>query len=120
MVRKYKSKRDKAAAAKGWAAQEGWSLRDTKRVMDVELFLEGQAKWEEDSPHWLAMMYEIFRHAGDEGWKEAEHTVCQGCWEGLPKFDPEVDLSTIQLVGPKTVMEEILFLYLEVYKQQRL
>ena len=120
MVRKYKSKRDKAAATKGWAAQEGQSIRETERVMDVKLFLEGQAKWEEDSPHQLAMMYKMFRHAADEGQKEAEHTVCQGCWEGLPKLDPEADLSAIQLVGPETTKEEILSLYLEVYKQQKL
>ena len=75
-VRNHKSKRDKAAAAKGQAAQEGWSVRETERIMDVDLFLEGQAKWEEDSPHWLVMLYEMFRHATDEGQKEAEHTVC--------------------------------------------
>ena len=46
--------------------------------------------------------------------------VCQGCWEGLPKLDPEMDLSAVQLVSPKTTKEEILSLYLEVYKQQRL
>ena len=52
------------------------------------------------------MMYEMFRHAADEGQKEAEQTVCQGHWEGLPKLDPEVDLSAIQLVGPETTKEE--------------
>ena len=72
MVKKYSSKRDKAEAAKGWAAQEAWSVREAERVMDVELFLEGQAKWEKDSPYCLAMMYEMFRHATDEGQKEAE------------------------------------------------
>ena len=60
MVKKYKSKRDKAAATKGQAAQEGQSVRETKRVMDVELFLKGQTKWEKDSPYCLAMMYEMF------------------------------------------------------------
>ena len=88
--------------------------------MEVELFLEGQTKWEEDSPNWLVMLYEMFKHAGDEGQKEVEQTVCQGCWQGLPKLDLEADLSAIQLVGPKTTEEEIISLYLEVYKQQRL
>ena len=46
--------------------------------------------------------------------------VCQGHWQGLPKLDLEEDLSTIQLVSPKTTKEEILSLYLKVYKQQRL
>ena len=120
MVKKYKNKRGKAAATKGWAAQEGQSVRETERIMDVELFLEVQTKWEKDSPHWLVMLSEMFRHTTDEGQKEVECMVCRGCWEGLPKLDPEVDLSAIQFVGPKTIKEEILSLYLEVYKQQRL
>ena len=39
--------------------------------MDVELFLEGQTRWEEESPHNLAMLYEMFKHAADEWQKEA-------------------------------------------------
>ena len=120
MVRKYRSKRDKAAATKGLAAREGWSVRKAKRVMDVELFLEGWARWEKDSPYCLAMMYEMFRHAANVGQKEAEWTVCWGFWEGLPKLDPEADLSAIQLVGLEITKEEILSLYQEVYKQERL
>ena len=50
MVKKYKSQRGKAVATKGQAAWEGQLVRETKRVIDVELFLEGQTKWEEDSP----------------------------------------------------------------------
>ena len=46
--------------------------------------------------------------------------VCQGHQQELPKLDPEVDISAIQLVGPQTSKEEIQSLYLEVYKQQRL
>ena len=84
MVKKYKSKRGKAVATKGQAAWEGQSVWHTKRMMDVELFLEGQTKWEEDSPHWLVMLYEMFRHAAAKGQKEAEQTVCQGHQEGPP------------------------------------
>ena len=66
MTRKYGSKRDKAIAAKGWAAKEGLSIWEAERVMDVELFIEGQAKWGADSPHCLMMLYEMFHHAADE------------------------------------------------------
>ena len=69
MVKKYKSKRGKAVAAKGQAAWEGQSVWQTERMMDVELFLEGQTKWEEDSPHWLVMLYEMFRHSAEKGGK---------------------------------------------------
>ena len=76
---------------------------ETERVMDIELFLEGQAKWEKDSPYHLAMMYEMFRHAANEGQKEAEHVQStEAAGKDLPKLDPEADLSAIQLVGPKT------------------
>ena len=51
VVKRYRSKRDKAAATKGWAAKGGRSVQETERMMDVELFFEGQAKWEADSPH---------------------------------------------------------------------
>ena len=75
MVKRYGSKRDKAVAAKGQTAKEGRSVWETERMMDVELFLEGQTKWEKDSPHQLVMLYKMFKHTAEKGWKEAEQTV---------------------------------------------
>ena len=46
--------------------------------------------------------------------------ICQGCQHGLPKLDPKVDVSTIQLVGLQTSREEFKSLYYEVYKFWRL
>ena len=115
MVEKYRSKRDKTAAAKGWAAREGQSVWETKRMMDIKLFLEGRRT---APTSWSCL--QMFKHAANERWKEAQQIVCQGCQQGLPKLDPEADLSAVQLVGPKTTKEEITSLYLKVYKQQRL
>ena len=67
MTGKYGSKRDKALAAKGQAAKEGLLVLEAKRVIDVELFLKGQAKWEAGSPHCLMMLYEMFHHTADQG-----------------------------------------------------
>ena len=78
MVRKYGSKKEKFQVAKQWAADEGRLVWEMERVMDIELILEGQTQWEEDSPHHLAMMHEMFQHAAAKGWKEAEWIVCQG------------------------------------------
>ena len=44
--------------------------------MDVELFLELQNSWPEDSPHHLVILHEMFQHAAIEGWKEVEQTIC--------------------------------------------
>ena len=66
-MQKYGSKRDKALAAKGQAVREGLSVQEAEWVMDVKLFLEGQTKWEADSPHHLMMLYKMFQHATDQG-----------------------------------------------------
>ena len=79
MMQKYGSKRDKALATKVQAAKEGLSVQEAERVMDIELFLEVQVKWEADSPHHFMMLYKMFHHATDQGQKEAEQTVCRGC-----------------------------------------
>ena len=68
--------------------------------MDVKLFLEGQAKWEMDSPHHLMMLHKMFQHASEQGQKEAERMVCQGHQHKLPKLNPESDIPAVQLVGP--------------------
>ena len=47
--------------------------------MDVDLFLEGQARWEANSPHHLVLLHEMFWHALEQGQKEAEHMVSRGC-----------------------------------------
>ena len=116
----YGSKRDKAPATKGWTVREGLSVWEIKWLMDVELFLEGQAKWEADSPHCLVMLHKMFQNASEQGQKEADHMVFWGCQHGLPKLDPEVDISAIQLVGPQTSRKEIESLCYKVYKLRRL
>ena len=44
--------------------------------MDVEMFLEGQARWEVDSPHCHIILREIFQDAVEQGQKEAECMTC--------------------------------------------
>ena len=88
--------------------------------MDLELFLELQNSWPEDSPHHLVILHEMFQHAGMEGQKEVERTVHQGCWLHMPRLNPEAGTPAIQLVGPDTTKEELMEIYLEVYKLHRL
>ena len=106
MTLTYGSKRDKSLTTNGWAAKEGQSVQETEHLMDVELFLEGQARWEVDSPHHLIILHEMFQHASEQGQKEAECMIHQGCQHGLLKLDPKVDISAVQLVGPQTSREE--------------
>ena len=86
--------------------KEGLSVWETECHMDVELFLEGQARWEMDSPHHLVILHTMFQHTSEQGWKETEHMICWGHWHGLLKLDPKVDIPAIQLVEPQTSREE--------------
>ena len=60
-----------------WRATDEWKLvREMERIMHVELFLGLQDQWEEDSPHHLVILYEMFWHVVVKGWKDAEWIVC--------------------------------------------
>ena len=116
----YGDKRNKSIAAKEQANTEGLSVREVEHHMVVEMFLEGQARWEVDSSHHPIILHEMIQHAMEQGQKKVEHMICQGCQHGLLKLDPKADISAIQLVGPQTSREELKSLYYEVYKLQRL
>ena len=62
----------------------------------------------------------MFQHVAAKGQKEAEWIVHRGCQQNLPQLNPEAGVPAIQLVGPETSKEELLELYLEVYKLHRL
>ena len=61
--------------AKKRSTEEHRPVQEPEQAMDVELFLELQSSWPEDSPHHLVILYEMFWHAANEGKKEAEQTI---------------------------------------------
>ena len=116
LVAKYRNKWEKTQEAKRRSTVEQRPVHELERVMDVDLFLEIQGKWAEDSPHHLVILHEMFCHAASEGWKEAERIICWGCQQHMPQLNPEASIPAIKLVGPGTSREELLEIYLEVYK----
>ena len=120
MVVRYKSKWEKFQATKLQATDEQKPVRDMERIMDVKLFLGIQDQWAEDSPHCMVILYDMFRHAAAEGQKEVEWIICWGHQQNMPQLNPEAGIPAIQLVGLETTKEELLELYLEVYKLHRL
>ena len=93
---------------------------EMERAVDVDLFLEAQEQWAKDSPHWLIILHEMFLHAAYEGQKEVEQVVHWGCQQHMPRLDPKAGIPAIQLVHPEIDREQLLELYLEVYKLHRL
>ena len=93
-------------------------MHEMERAMDVDLFWGAQDQWTKDSPHRLAILHEVFLHATFKGQKEVERVIHQGCQHHMPQLNPEA-VPTIQLVWPETSQEELLDIYLEVYKLHR-
>ena len=120
MVAKYGCKREKSQEAKRRSAEEQKPMWEMERAIDVDLFLEAQRQWAKDSPHRLIILHQMFLHAPSEGWKEAEQVVCQGHQQHMPQLDPEAGIPAIQLVHLEIDREQLLELYLEVYKLHRL
>ena len=88
-------------------------MQEAECHMDVELFLEEQARWEVDNPHCLIILHEMFQHVSEQRQKEAECMIYQGHQHSLPKLVPKADIS-------QTSREEFKSLYYEVYKLWRL
>ena len=116
----YGDKQNKSLTAKEWANAEGLSMRKMEHHMDIDMFLDRYVRWEVGSPHCSVILHEMFLYAMEQGWKEAEWMICQGHWHGLPKLDPQADISAVWLVGPQTSKEEFRDLYYQVYKLRRL
>ena len=76
MVVKYCSKWEKSQEPKQRSTVEWRPVRELERAMDVDLFLEMQGKWAEDSPHHLVILHKMFCHATSEGQKEEEQIIC--------------------------------------------
>ena len=120
MVAKYGCKREKSREAKWRSAEEQKPMQEMERAVDIDLFLEAQEQWAKDSPHCFIILHEMFLHASYEGQKEVEQVVCWGHQQHMPQLDPEAGIPAIQLVHLEIDREQLLELYLEVYKLQRL
>ena len=95
----YGDKRHKSLATKEWA-KEGWlSIWEMECCLDAELFLNEYPRWDVRGLHCPFIFQQMFIHAAESWQKEAERLIHHSCWQGLPRLDSEVDISTIQLVG---------------------
>ena len=95
-------------------------VRELERAMDVKLFLDLQTSWPEDSHHHLVVLY--MRCSGMlpmKGRRRQSRTIHQGHQPHMPQLNLEVGVPAIQLVGPQTTKEELMEIYLEVYKLHR-
>ena len=75
--------------------------------LNAELFLDEYPRWEIDGPQWSIILHDMFLHTAEQGRKEAKRFIQWGCWQSLPRPDPEPDVPTIKRVGYQTSHKEI-------------
>ena len=95
---RYGDRVQRTLAAQDWAEEDDISIREAKHQIDIGLFLDEYPRWELGTPYRAIILHELFLHAADRGWREAEQMVHQGCHGSV--YDPEskVDQSTMELV----------------------
>ena len=69
----------KSQTAREQARETGLSVREAEWRIDAELFLDEYSRWELGTPHQSIILHKMFLHAAEQGQKEAERLVCQGC-----------------------------------------
>ena len=98
----------------------GTSVREAECQINVRLFLDEYPWWELGTPHQSVILHEMFLHAANRGWKEAECMVCWCCQGCVAGPDPGAVQSAMELVGYWTSGKEIWDVYQSVYLLQRL
>ena len=98
------------------AMEVGLSVREAQQRIDSELFLNEYPRWELGAPHWSVILHEMFLHAAEWGWKEAERLVCQG---SISRPNLEADQPAMELVVYQTSHKEIWDIYHSVYLLRR-
>ena len=111
----YRDKLQKSQSARKWAREMGLSIREVEWHLNAKLFLDGYPRWEIDGPHQSAILHNMFLHAAKQGMREAERFIQWGCWQSLPRPDPEADIPAIKLVWYQTSHKEIRDLYHSIY-----
>ena len=101
------------------AREEGISVWESERWVDLELFLDEYPQWGLGTPHWSVVLHEMFLHAKEWGRKEAECMFCWGCWDSVFEPDPGVDQSAMELVGYWTSWKEMRDIFHNVYLLKR-
>ena len=101
------------------AGEKGISVQELKRQVDLELFLDEYPQWGLGIPHWSIVLHEMFLHAAEQGWKEAECMFHQGCCGSIYEPDPRADQSTMELVGYHMSQKEMRDIYHSIYLLKR-
>ena len=107
--------------AKRLAREKNISVREAKRQLDAEAYLEEQWQWTSGRLHQEYLCQMMFHHATATGKSEHDHAICHwGRWEPSAEWDVEREPTVMELFWPDSSWEDIADLYHDVYQLWRL
>ena len=115
----YGGRMEKTWEAHCRAEWEGFSFREAKQVVEMELYLDKYPCWNMGSPHQSVILHEMFLHATSWGRKEVECMCHWGHPGSMREPSSEVDQSTLHLVGYHTSQREMRDVYHSMYLLNR-
>ena len=109
----------KSQTAREEAREIALLVREAGWRIDAELFLNEYPRWELGAPQQSVILHQMFLHTAEQGQKEAERLICQGCWGSASGPNLEAGQSTMELVGYWTSHKEIYDIYHIAYLLRR-
>ena len=117
---KYDNFTTKTDSAKGMAGEKGISVRETKRWLDAEAYLEEQQQWSSGRVHQEYLCQMMFHHAAATSKHELDCAVYWGRQELSVEPGMEGESTVMELARPDSSWEDIVDLYCTVFQLRRL
>ena len=95
-------------------------MRETERWLDANAYLHKHQWWTCGSLHCEFLFQQMFQHAMATGWSKYKHAICCGQREPSPEQDQLAEPTTMELVGPGSMCQDINKLYQDLYQLHRL
>ena len=110
---------ERSQVARERAKDQGISVWESERMVDLELFLNEYPWWGLGTPHWSVVLHKIFLHTAGWGQKEVECMFHWGHRGSVPEPDPRADQSAMELVGYQMSWKEMRDIYHSMYLLRR-
>ena len=73
---RYRDPVQRTQVAWDFAEENDMSIHEAEHQFDIGLFLDEYPRWDLGTQHRAIILHEMFLHATNRGWKEAEQMIC--------------------------------------------
>ena len=93
-------------------------MREAKRQIDANAYMHEQWQWTNSSLHHEFLFQQMFQHAKATSQSENECAIC--CGQRESECDLSAEPTSMELIGPDSMHQDINELYWDIYQLCRL